>query len=288
MSYFKTLKIHSCIYMAAFVVWLPNAVNAAVSVDFTLALNNNHDSGLSYTSLKQAGDGTSDAFVVGFQIEITGINGEAVDIAPVAAFCAELAEPIAATSYTFKLGSLRTLSAGTAGQPETASSNIPSGGIGALRAARLAYLFDEFYISDVLTVWEMTDANPSLHAFQLAVWEITHDDGLSLFDTNSEIWLPEQTGGSLPTRRENARQLAQQYLDSVAQAEASGIITSGYQSDKFDFYALTSTTGNDENGAGFQDVILAVDKNIAIPEPGAAALLAGFSALIALVTRRRR
>lgn len=280
-----------CRMITALTCGLTGATHGALSVDFALSVNTSHDAGLSYNSLNQAGAGLEDpeAFIIGFEVDISAVGGEAVDIDPVAAFCAELTEPISTTSYTFNLNTLPRLAVGTASQAGTASSNIPAGGIGSMRAARLAYLFDQYYTSDVLTAWTMTDAAPTLHAFQLAVWEITHDTGLDLFDTSSEIHLPVQTGLSNPTRRENGRQLAQQYLDAVDSAETNSIIDSSYQSVNFDFYALTSATGNGVDGnAGFQDVILAVDKATPLPEPKVAGFLTGMLALLTSITRRRR
>lgn len=271
-------------------ICVSSVASAIVGVDFTLSLDSNVDSGLTYNDLTKAGAGVDSSFVVGFQLEITAVDGQAVNIGPIAAFCAEIAEPVSVSSFNYDLSDIAQLSAGTAGQAGTASSNIPTGGIGDLRAARLAYLFDNFYISDSLSAWTMTDTDPTLHAFQLAVWEITHDDDLSL--SSGSIALGTQTGGTNVTRRTNASNLATSYLNTVAAAS----IDSSYTSSQFAFWSLTNVTGDGSGSGGYQDLILALELETpqeeqfteVIPEPSAYSLLVGLVGCSLIGLRRRR
>jgi hypothetical protein len=270
------------IYVYIFLLALSSCFSSlhAIVVDFTLSLNTIVDSGLTYNNYQKAEAPSTSSFVIGFEVEVTAIDGQTVNLNPVAVFCSEIQEPISATSHSFTLDSLSGLAAGQAGATGTASSNIPSGGIGGLRAARLSYLFDNYYISEQLSAWTMTDMSPNLHAFQLAVWELTHDDDLDLY--SGEVSLGVQTDGSNLTRRENARGLANDWVESV---DAAGI-TAGYTSDKFSFWALTDI--------GSQDLILALEKDTstesdftgAIPEPSVSVLFAGCFAINLVFMRR--
>jgi hypothetical protein len=264
-------------------------------IDFTIAINSGHDGGLSYTNYTAGQNPDTDRYVIGFELTISAIDGEPVSIGPLATFCSEIEEPISAgTQYSFNAAPLSSLAAGTAGQSGTGSVGIPAGGIGSFRAARLAYLFDQHYISSALTDWTMTDANPTLHAFQLAVWEITHDTDLNLSDTNGIHYLSTQTGGSNPTRRQNAVTLAQSWLDDVA----VNVFDSTYVSQNFDILSLVSSTGNPEaDKDGFQDIVLAFDKSspeattfeelATVPEPAHYVLLLGLLAGTLPVASRR-
>ena len=166
---------------------------------------------------------------------------------------------------------------------------MPSGGIGSLAASRLSYLFDEHYISSTLTDWTMNDTTPSLHAFQLALWEITHDSDLDLSNTGGFTYLDSQTGGTNPTRRQNAVALAQTYLDEVE----ANIADDSYESQKFDLFSLVSDSGN--GSGGWQDVVLAFDKNspqaetfaeAVVPEPSDGAFFLGLTASLIVSLRR--
>ncbi len=53
-----------------------------------------------------------------------------------------------------------------------------SGGIGNLHAARIHYLFDNFWESSTASSW--TDPTVRIPAFQLAIWELSHDVDFSL------------------------------------------------------------------------------------------------------------
>jgi len=265
---------------------------AASLVNFSVTLNTSKDPGDTYQNFRAAGATTSSAFTIAFQIRINSVDGLAVNLSPIAAFCSELAEPIGVATYTFSANMLSNISAGRAGQNGTASSFIPVGGIGALRAARVAYLFDQYYISDQLTGWTFTTTDPSTHAFQIALWELTHDTDLSINLSSGQVYVGAQTGNGNALRN-NALSLAQTYLNSVAGAN----ITASYTSTKFDFWALTDTNG--AGATGWQDVILATNKNtpagqllsstilLPIPEPGSfvCVLLGG---AICLMRRRYR
>lgn len=246
---------------------------AASLVNFTVSLNTAVDPGASYQNFRAAGAGTQSSFTIGFQIKINSVDGLALNLPTIAAFCSELAEPISATTYTFTARMLSSISAGRAGQAGTASSFIPVGGIGELRAARVAYLFDRFYISDQLSGWNFSTSNPSTQAFQLALWELTHDTDMSLTSTGGQLFVGAQSGTGSGNRT-TGLSLAQTYLNTVAAAN----ITASYTSTKFDFWALTDTNG--AGATGWQDVILATNKTssagrilastilVPIPEPG--------------------
>jgi hypothetical protein len=260
-------------------------------IDFSISINTTHDGGLNYTDYTAGENSDTERFVIGFEMVITGIDGEPVSIGPLATFCSEIEEPVSAgTPYSFNAAPLSSLAAGTAGLSGTGSSGMPSGGIGSFAASRLSYLFDQHYISSTLTDWTMTDANPTLHAFQLAVWEITHESDFSLNLASGTHFLGAQTG----TRRQNAVTLAQTWLSDV---EAT-IFDSTYVSQNFDILSLVSSTGNsDPDKAGFQDIVLAFDKTspeattfqefATVPEPSHYALLIGMVAAVISTLRRR-
>lgn len=258
---------------------------AQVTVNFDLSLSSADDPGATYTNLNQAGAGLTDSFVIGFEVTLRSVAGNPVNIGPLAAFCSELAEQIREGNFSFQLGPLSGLAAGTAGQIGTSSSNIPAGGIGSFRAAQVAWLFDNFYISDQLSEWTQTEQEPRLHAFQLALWEITHDTGLNL--SAGSIFFSAPQGNPL---RDNAISLAQEWLDELSLEGIDETYTSG----EFEFYALTSVTGN--NGGGFQDLVLAVRRDSEtlgtietnIPEPRVAAFFTGLLALARVLRSRRK
>jgi hypothetical protein len=260
---------------------------AATTVTFSLSLDTAKDPGSSYTGFHAAGAGLQTTYVIGFNIQLTSIDGNPVAIDPVAAFCAELAEPISVNTFTFDADHLFEASAGRAGEAVTASSGIPEGGIGLLRAARVRYLFDNYYHSVQLSAWTQTSTSPNLHAFQLALWELTHDTDMQLLDTSGLIHVGSQSN----TLRANAVTLAESWLADVA---AVGV-TEDYQSINYEIWALTSASGNSANGRGYQDVLLALDKSsptydqiaTLLPAPEPAVSLLGLFGALAVVRRRR-
>jgi hypothetical protein len=253
---------------------------AESQVNFTLTLNQSVDPGASYTGFSEAGKGVHDVYAIGFQVAINSVNGTNVNLSPIAAFCAELQQDISISTYTFLSQQLYHLSADLAGVAGTASVGIPVGGIGAQRAAYVSYIFDRYYISEALTGWTYTLANPSTHAFQLALWEMTHDSDMDLRNTAGLIYVATQTS----TQQNNAIDLATTMLQDVYNAN----ISSSYISTNFDICALTNPQ--------YQDIILATKKGsattqileplISLPEPATGSLMA-LVASIGFWIRRR-
>jgi hypothetical protein len=273
---------------------LCDIANAESPVNFTLSLNTAKDPGATYDRLQEAGRGLNNPYIIGFQVAVHSVNGTNVNLSPIAAFCSELQESISVASYTFTSRQLWYLSAGQAGVPGTASSAIPTGGIGAQRAAYVSYLFDRYYISEALSEWTYTQTNPFTHAFQLALWEMTHDSDLNLVNTSGAIYIGSQTSGSATAiaQRNNAITLAQTMLQDVYDAN----ISSSYISTNFNICALASISGN--GTGGFQDIILATKKGsittatlsplITLPEPNVQTLLFMVSGFFWFICRVRR
>ena len=93
------------------------------------------------------------------------------------AFCSDLSRDLYIgniyTSYTVEpLEYLAKEDAGLAGKPTT---QIPDGGIGPVRAGMVRYLVDKHFVSTNSTDAGWSDANNYSFAFQIALWEITHD-----------------------------------------------------------------------------------------------------------------
>ncbi|PWK26435.1 SdrD B-like protein, partial [Arcicella aurantiaca] len=88
-------------------------------------------------------------------------------------FCAEVGSPISINvNYTgYNIVPLESLAKQYAGVAGHASVLIPTGGIGAVHAGMLRYLYDKHFISTSPSAWTLEQAA----AFQIAQWEITHD-----------------------------------------------------------------------------------------------------------------
>jgi len=275
---FRLAPLTTGILLPLSMVCLPPAHGATI-VTFDLSLHTT-DPGATYSDFHKAGDGTGSAFTVGFQIGVTELDGEGVDFgSPIATFCSELEEGIGAGSHELSLVGLPALARGRAGEPGTASSGIPEGGIGVLRSARVNYLFEHHYSSRDLGEWTNTFESPEIHAFQLALWEVTHDSDLDLSRTDGQIYL----GAQGDPRRQNALELAQLWLDEIAAAN----VGADYVSQSWDIWALESV-----GSPGKQDILIAVAAGspesllLSIPEPSLHLLLIG--AFMALCRQRHR
>lgn len=256
---------------------LSTTVKAASEVNFTLSLND-FDSGATYTDMHRGGGGTDNVFIIGFDLLINTIDGEPSDDSfsePFAGFCTELGESISATTYTFDLIDLKNIARGHAGEVGHPSQYIPDGGIGSLRASRVRYLFDQYYESPVMNEWTSTQYT---QAFQLAVWELTHDDDFSLSDDVGAIYLPVQNND----HRDGAIGLAQDWLDEIENADPDG----SYHGQSYNVWGL-----EDLGQPGIQDVLLGVPIGtsgeetlnellpVPVPEPSTLGLLVIAAAL---------
>ncbi len=256
------------------------------TVNFTLSLDPN-DSGTTFNNYHKGDHGNVDVYAIGFNTEVNFIDGNAATTGKIASFCTELEEGVSVLTYDYESRVLAEVSAGRAGQVGTASIGIPTGGIGDLRAARVRYLFDQHYQSDVLGLWTNTETSPLSQAFQIALWEVTHDGDLSLALTAGTNYIGTQT----TTRSANAVTIAQGWLDGISTANPA----TSYTSTTWDVWTLISSTGNTATGYGFQDILWATAKTdprqatfatmSTVPEPSAPLLtLLG----LALFSRRSR
>ena len=279
----KRIKItERLLLMIGLITSLCGVAGAESQVNFTLTLNQNVDPGATYTGFHEAGRGVHDVYDIGFQVAINSVNGTNVNLSPIAAFCCELQQDISTYTYTFLSQRLYKLSADEAGLAGTASSGIPTGGIGAQRAAYVSYLFDRYYISEALTGWTCTTTTPFTQAFQLALWEMTHDSDMNLKNTSGSIYVETQAG----TMQNNAIDLATTMLENVYSAN----ISSSYVSTNFDICALTHPQ--------YQDIILATKKGsytteileplVTLPEPTVQALLTMVAGFGWFISRARR
>ena len=244
-------------------------------INFSLSSSPAIDSGSTYYGFNEAGRGVKDTFCIGVQALINSFDGTNVMVSPTAAFCAELQQDVYLSTYNYTLEPLSALSSGTAGTAGTASSGIPVGGIGSQRAAYVNYLFDRYYTSESLSKW--TTSN--VQAFQLAVWELTHDTDFNLRNKSGNIWIQVQGD----TFKDSAIALADSMLFDVKTAGVS----SGYTSTNFNIMALTNPNN--------QDIIFAYERGSAtgktlegvgmIPEPATIGFM-GFGLLGLLIVRR--
>lgn len=257
------------------------------AVTFTVSTSSTQ-SGSSFTGFNSAGAGSGTVYALGFQAQIIAVDGISYDLDPLVTFCTELAEPISATTYTFQMAPMAYAAAGRAGEEGTASSAIPAGGIGALRAARAQWLFDNHAVSEKLSDWTFSSTAPLSLAFQLALWEVTHDSDLSLTSNSGEIFIGTQSD----TTRSNAIAIAQGWLDDLSVAG----IDQSYTAQEYHLWVLTSNSGNPANGAGFQDILIAskigsptdtviLEEVQLVPEPHTA--LMGCAGLSLLLRRKR-
>jgi len=137
-------------------------------------------------------------------------------------------------------------------------------------------------MSDTLEGWAQNRKTPEIHAFQLALWELTHDSDFNITDDSGEIYIGNQTSGRnrYIKERNSSIALAQTMLNDVNTAD----VNNTYISDTFAIWALA-----DAGNPGQQDVILATLKssenytNIkdllpapALPEPTTHALMGLF------------
>ncbi len=189
----------------------------------------------------QAGAGTQ----FGFPLNGFEISNAAAGWTNQVGFCIELAEPLTSSSYSsgFSSINLENISRGLAGVAGTASSAIPVGGIGAERAGRVRYLFDNHYQGAASADW----TNEEYGAFQLALWELSHDTDFSLIDNTGEIYL----GSNGTTFDNDVRGLAQTWLDAMS---ALGFTSTDWGNYNTTTWTVTALEHNPNPGmSGFDD-----------------------------------
>ncbi len=173
------------------------------------------------------------------------------DIIPVGsnfmAFCLELKQTLnSKASYNFVIDSVQ-----NAPNPST-SSPLPGGHIGAVREGYLTKLYDLAYdiMLDKLSSTSSSTRNAYAGAFQLAIWELSHETyepsplhfGVSQGDGTFYLNVASPTGTTL-----NGITLANQWLAAVLDPNVT-------VDRKYDIYALTNYT----NANTAQDLIFAV------------------------------
>ena len=141
------------------------------------------------------------------------------------------------------------------------SANIPLAGIGATRAASLEVLYSHVFNSHY-DPGSLSDKSKS--AFQLAVWELSHDDNFDLKNETAGGFYVETDGAAV----NEAQALVRWVQANVATAP------------KMPLSALHSSTT--------QDFLIPTQSYLSIiPEPSTYQLLAGLAVLSSLVWRRR-
>ncbi len=202
-------------------------------------------------------------------------------------FCIELGQSLSTnTSYSYENGN--SLSRAARGSGTKSGSTVgtnrganvqtgASGGIGDLHSARIRYLFDTFLQSTTASSW--TDPTIRIPAFQLAVWELSHDIDFSLANNTSlstDFYVTSTTGTAAVYDR----------AATLVAAVKAANVTASYVSTKWEVVLLenSSYATGAANGT-VQDLVYA--KAIAvIPEPTTVALL--LVGAMAIASRRRR
>lgn len=194
-------------------------------------------------------------------------------------FCIEMGESVSSNeSYTFTTIPLAQAAGGSApggpGLDAAWGTNIPSGGIGTARAARVSWLFDNYYQGTSPTAWTYgTDSTTkNAFAFQLALWELSHDDDFTLGLPTDGLGL----SGTVSASSDKNNWTFNAAVTMINAANAANI-PSTYTSTEWEIVTLANV-----GEPGTQDLVTAV---AAIPEPTSLALL-GLGGL-ALLRRRR-
>jgi len=181
-------------------------------------------------------------------------------------FCIEIAQNVSQGSqYTFEV-----LSAdqGAKGGPFTPlGANILNTGIGADRAKRLEQLYAHVFVSGYQpSVTLNTDAKKS--SFQLAVWELSHDDNLDIATGPSDGFYVPTTGD-----------LAYDAVVNDAQALVAWIAANP-NATQMELLVLHNIYN--------QDLLVPTPESLVnIPEPSTYALLTGLAAIGAVAFRRK-
>jgi hypothetical protein len=210
-----------------------------------------------------AGNGNFNAYAGLLNFTVTAETGTAYEPADkLSLFCVELQQHISLPS-TGNVYSLVNAAQASSGINSGYSANIPLAGIGSARVRNLevlyGHVFGPSYNPGALT-------NIQKSAFQLAVWELSHDDGFNLTSGNGQhLWITS-TGSTVNQ--------AKTWVDWVA-ANYNNASTP-----YMELSALHSSTTQDF-------LIPSASSFSAIPEPSFSVLLAGLGAIPLLAWRRK-
>ena len=232
-------------------IFSAGAFAGTLTLDLTAAVP------LSPTYSGHAGTGTFDNDIAGLQyFTVTAQSGNPVTFpAQMQLFCIELAQNIYLNS-TGNFFSVVSADQGSSGGPfSPLGAAIPNTGIGAARSGNLEVLYAHKF-GTVYNPGALSDTEKL--GFQLAVWELSHDDNFNLLSgTGNEFWITTPIDAAISEA---------QALVSWVQANATG-------AQKMQLNALHSDT--------IQDFL------VPIPEPSFYALLTGMFVL-SFTWRRRK
>ncbi len=235
-------------------------------------------------NIKPAGAAAENIAATGFRIRLP-------DSTETIALCIELGQFItpgggtALNNISFEnASSLSSAARGSATGPNGTAdgANITAGvGIGTLRAAQIRYLFDNFWQGSTPSAW--TDPTVNIPAFQLAVWELSHDFNFSLVNKNAyttEFYV--NNSGSLTGNAALAFSAATTMVSTVSSAN----VQTTYSSTKWNVVLLenSSFVSSPANGV-VQDLIYAT---AITPIPEATTVALTLAGLAVLAARRRR
>ena len=264
-------KVSQSLRRALFVLGAVVAASSATAQTATFNLANDTDFSVTLRGVNAGDLPSEDTATQAFIIDILTVGGVSDPFSTIG-FCTEYEEfAVEGSNTNYSFDSLEGISSGRAGEVGTASTGIAIGGIGALRAGRVRYLFDQHYQGTAIDDWTRTDGTPDTLAFQIALWEITHDSDLDLDPTAGFFWIdPINNTGA---RRTNTLALAQDWLDELDTMATDA----SYESATWEVHALEQI-----GTPGDQDILYASR----IPEPGATGLSL-FAAVLFFVRRRR-
>jgi len=211
--------------------------------------------GLVYQGDGAGGPGrTADTTLGGIEILINERNGMSVSEQAIA-FCVEFDTPVWLGDHTYDI--------------TTDLSSIDGGlaaGLSNTQVGQLSYLFDTYYQDSVRAEWDGTTNNNGYdQVFQFALWELTHDDDLSLSDPSGNFYTTEAS---------TLESDAQDILDEIA---GSMFDFSDYTSTEWEIYSITN-----ENT---QNLIYAKPLSH-IPEPST--IMLSLIAALSFITKRKR
>lgn len=216
---------------------------------------------------------TFDLFIPGMTDEsettpsVFSLNIADQSVSEYAAFCMELEEPIFLdTNYTdqFVVIPLEDGLRGTAGTG--ASQNIPAEGLGRIKAGQIRWLFDNYYQGTSFNDHTTTEAA----AFQLVVWEISHDhfDGSPL---TVESGIPGDNFYAADPGA--ARAAAQAILDEINTLAWTDQQWESYISEAWHPIFLESAEQTTVDSENVQDLILAVPFELDVSDENLTLLL---------------